>query len=118
MTEGVGEPEAVRSAALNLTRWPLSKLDTQRLPAESKSGKEGSLKIQQDVEVSALSLDKGKEIEKKIPQNRYGWLHVIDGEIKMNGDVLRTGDAAAIDPNTDLKIIALTQARVLFFDLK
>ena len=41
---GVGEPEVVSWAALNLTRWLLSKLDTQRLPAESKSGKEGEVR--------------------------------------------------------------------------
>ena len=41
---GVGEPEAVSCAALNLTRWLLLKLDTQRLPAESKSAKEGEVR--------------------------------------------------------------------------
>ena len=51
--EGVGEPEAVSCAALNLTRWLLSKLDTQRLPAESKTGKEGEVRSVLSVIVTA-----------------------------------------------------------------
>lgn len=84
----------------------------------SKTGEENSLKIEQDVKLYSISLDKGKEIEKKLPSNRYGWLHVINGEISMNEDTLHTGDAAAIHPNTHLKIKALTPSRLIFFDLK
>lgn len=83
----------------------------------SKNGKNRSLKIQQDIELFAISLDPGKQAEKKIPEERYGWLQVINGELEFNADTLRTGDAVAIESNTPVKIKANSASRVLFFDL-
>lgn len=84
----------------------------------SKNGRENSLKIHQDTELFAISLEKGKKEQKKLPPNRYGWLQVIDGELSFNRDTLKAGDGVAIDPNTLIEIEALTSTRLLFFDLK
>lgn len=84
----------------------------------SKSGKDDSIKIQQDVELSAIKLDPGKHVEKKVSATRYGWIQVIDGKIEMNNEVLQTGDGVAIDPNTHIKLMALSASRLLYFDLK
>lgn len=84
----------------------------------SKSGKDKSLKIQQDVQLFALSLDKGKKEEKQISANRYGWLQVIEGDLLFNTDTLHTGDGVAIDPSTHITLEAKSPTRLLFFDLK
>ncbi len=84
----------------------------------SKSGKDNSIAIQQDVELYFVNLDSGKHVEKNIPSNRYAWLHVIDGKVKMNEDTLQTGDGVAIDPNTKVELTCLEPTRLLFFDLK
>jgi len=83
----------------------------------SQSGEDKSLKIQQDVKVYAISLDSGQQAEQKLSPKRYGWLQVIDGKIEMNDDTLQTGDGAAIDPSTHIKVKALSPSRILFFDL-
>jgi redox-sensitive bicupin YhaK (pirin superfamily) len=84
----------------------------------SKEGKEGSIQIQQDVELSSIALEAGKEVEKPLKPHRYGWLQVIDGELDLNGDRLHKGDGAAVDAGTLVKLKALSPSRVLFFDLK
>jgi len=84
----------------------------------SKNGQSGSLKIHQDVELYAISLDEGQQVEKTVSQNRYGWIQMIDGEIALDNDLLRSGDGVAIDANTHLKLKALSPSRILFFDLK
>ena len=73
----------------------------------SKSGRENSLKIHQDVELSAITLESGKQAEKTLGPNRYGWLQVIDGDLSFNEDTLQAGDGVAIEPNTAVKIKAL-----------
>lgn len=83
----------------------------------SKSGKEGSLKIQQDAELYALSLKAGEQAGRTLLPNRYGWLQVIEGDLLFNDDVLHRGDGVAIQPGTPIKLKADTSSRVLFFDL-
>lgn len=102
-------------------RYQETKLPT--LPNEwvliaSKNGRDKSLKIQQDIELFGLSLDVGKQVNKTLSPNRYGWIQVIDGEIAINGDTLKPGDGVAIEKNTpQIDIKALSHARILFFDL-
>ena len=84
----------------------------------SRDGREHSLKIQQDVTLEGIFLESGKRTEKKLLPNRYGWLQVIDGELSLNEDTIHTGDGAAIEAGTHVKLKALAPSRVLFFDLK
>ena len=46
-------------------------------------------------------------------------MHVIQGEVSLNGTALKTGDAAAVSKETALKIAAAGDANseVLVFDL-
>lgn len=83
----------------------------------SKNSKTSALKIEQDVELYALSLDAGQAIDKKIPKNHYGWLQMIDGEIQLNQESVRTGDGVAISAELNIKIAAVTPSRMLFFVL-
>lgn len=83
----------------------------------SKNGRDSSLKIQQDVDLYALSLDSGRKVERKVPSHRYAWIQVIEGKLNFNNDILQTGDGVAIDPNTPIAIEALSPVRILFFDL-
>lgn len=83
----------------------------------SKNGRDRSLKIQQDAELYGISLKSGKQIEKKLAANRYGWLQVIDGELSLENDTLSRGDGASFDAGSLVKLKASTPSRILFFDL-
>ncbi len=84
----------------------------------SHDGKESSLKIHQDVQLLVATLESGKELELKTSSNRYGWLQIIEGEVAFDGELLKKGDGAAIEPNTALKLKAKSVSKLLFFDLK
>lgn len=77
-------------------------------------------RINQDAQVFVAELSKGAEIPYVLDPNRAAWIHVVRGEITVNGVALRTGDAAAI---TGAERLALTggdpkSSEVLLFDLR
>jgi len=83
----------------------------------SKSGRDGSISINQDADVYLAKLRAGDAIEHALRPQRHAWVHVAEGEVGLNGELLRAGDGAAL---TDEKIVALTgkgPAQVLLFDL-
>jgi redox-sensitive bicupin YhaK (pirin superfamily) len=83
----------------------------------SKAGKDGSLKIHQNVEVYLSRLDEGQQLSRSILDTRGGWLQVLKGMIHLNGMPMEAGDGAAISQTPSIEIRADTQAQVLFLDL-
>jgi hypothetical protein len=53
----------------------------------------------------------------RLPANRYAWLHVAQGLLKLNGNELRAGDGAAINDEEVLSIYTDHRAEFLLFDL-
>ncbi len=79
---------------------------------------EDSLKINQDVRLMGTYLEAGKSLTYEVPGNRYAWLQVAEGEIEVNGETLKKGDAIAVDSNEkSLKIKALQSSDFVLFDL-
>lgn len=83
----------------------------------SKSGRDGSIAIQQDAELHLAKLDKGDQVEHTLGANRHAWVHVARGEVTLNGQALKAGDAAAVSEEAQLKLAATQPAQVLVFDL-
>lgn len=83
----------------------------------SPDGADGSITIHQDTRLYAGVLGAGESIEHRIDAKRKGWLHVARGGIKLNDAMLATGDGAAIENETALKLAASEQAEILLFDL-
>jgi hypothetical protein len=94
------------------------KLDRFRLLASSKAV-EGAATINQDASVAVAELTPGKSLHYDLEKNRHAWLHVIHGEVKVNGTSLSSGDAIAADNEQELEIMAQGSANseVLLFDL-
>jgi len=83
----------------------------------SKSGRDGSISLNQDADVYFAKLREGDAIEHALRPQRHAWVHVAEGEVSLNGESLRAGDGAAL---SDEKIVALAgkgPAQVLLFDL-
>lgn len=72
------------------------------------------LLIRQDANISSAYLNTGKTLMLE-PQKAVSYLHVIDGKIRINNDVVQTGDAIVLVGNAE--IIADTDAHLLWFDL-
>jgi len=83
----------------------------------SKSGRDESIPIHQDVEVNVARLDKGTALDYQLPAGRSGWVQLIEGELDLNGKTLRPGDGAAIQNENMLHLQAPSSAHFLLFDL-
>lgn len=83
----------------------------------SKSGRDGSLAIHQDVDLYLARLETGAEVSHTFKPDRHAWLHVAEGEVRLNGDVLRDGDAVALSQERKVELVGTKPAQVLLFDL-
>jgi len=90
--------------------------DTLRLLA-SRDGRDGSLRIHQDVELFGSVLATGRSVEYAVRPGRGVWVQVARGGLELNGTPLAAGDGAAIEEESLLRIAATDDAEFLLFDL-
>ena len=83
----------------------------------SNDGREGSVALNQDVNLFASILDAGQEVERAMDPARYGWIQVARGSISVNGEDAGQGDGVVVVAESSLKIEARENAEVLLFDL-
>lgn len=97
---------------------PEEKQGKWKLLASPKGGN-GAARINQDASVSVAELRKNDAVTYELGSERYGWLHVINGEVTVNGTPLQTGDAAALTKEERLNVVGVGESgsEVLFFDL-
>ena len=81
----------------------------------SKDGRDGSLSINQNVNIYASILAAGSNIDYALPEDRHVWLQVAKGNIEVNNEILSAGDA--IYGQDALNILAKDKAEFLLFDL-
>jgi len=85
--------------------------------AASKAGRDGSIAINQDADLLLAKLNAGDSVEHALSAGRHAWVHVAEGQVKLNGRVLNAGDAAAVSDEKRLNVTAAKPAQVLLFDL-
>jgi redox-sensitive bicupin YhaK (pirin superfamily) len=84
----------------------------------STDGRDGSLIINQDVDLYDAELSNGTEVRLALHPSRHAWVQMINGELSLNGKALRTGDGAAVSDESELKIVGSSdKAEFLLFDL-
>ena len=83
----------------------------------SKSGREDSIAINQDADLHLARLNPNDTVEHKLSPGRHAWVHVATGEVAVNGQVLKAGDAAALSEEARVKLAARQPSQVLLFDL-
>lgn len=93
------------------------KLNGLRLLA-SRNGREGSQKINQDVDLYASVLEQGSELEFTLREGRGIWLQLADGELEVNGRRVSSGDGLVIEEESKIKIKGIQETEFLLFDLK
>jgi len=93
-----------------------SKLGNLRLIA-SKDGREGSVLIHQDASIFATILRSGDAVEHKLAAGRIAYVHVIRGDVTVNGTALKGGDALKLTAEELVTLGNATDAEVLVFDL-
>ena len=82
----------------------------------SNDASDGSVEVRQDARVYTSILEAGQSVEHALADNRYAWLQIARGTVKLNELEMKQGDGAAISRET-LNIIAHDRAELLLFDL-
>jgi redox-sensitive bicupin YhaK (pirin superfamily) len=83
----------------------------------SPDASEGSVTIHADARLYAGLFDAGESFNLPLAPGRKGYVHVVRGEIDVNGKRLAAGDAAKLDDETRIELSSGKQAEVLVFDL-
>jgi redox-sensitive bicupin YhaK (pirin superfamily) len=100
--------------------------EQMKLGPEQKSGRlfvaaspdNGAMKIHQDARVLIGDVSSGSELVHAVEPGRAAWLHVIRGNVAVDGVQLGTGDAAAVTDESRVEIRGKdANSEVLLFDL-
>ncbi len=88
-----------------------------RLVASPDSA-EGSVKIHADARLYAGLFDGEEAADLQLASGRKGYVHLVRGELEVNGRELKGGDAALLDDETTVRLRKGRGAEVLVFDLE
>jgi redox-sensitive bicupin YhaK (pirin superfamily) len=83
----------------------------------SPDGRDGSVTLHQDAYVDAGLFDGDERTEHPLDAGRRAYIHVVSGEITVNGQPLSAGDAAKLEDVSTVIVQDATAAEVLVFDL-
>lgn len=83
----------------------------------SKAGRDGSMSINQDADLLLARLDAGQKASHRLGAGRGAWVHVAEGEVTVNGEALRAGDAVALEGEPAIELAGVKRGQVLIFDL-
>jgi len=87
-------------------------------PVASPDGRDGSLRIHQDVTLSLGSFPKGGEATYPLAAGRNAWVQVARGAVRINGKDLKEGDGAALSDERAVVLQAPEDSEVFLFDLR
>jgi hypothetical protein len=83
----------------------------------SKSGRDDSIHINQDTDLWFAKFSGGETVTHELKAKRHAWLHVAEGNVELNGNLLAAGDGAAVSGESKLELVGKGKAQVLLFDL-
>ncbi len=83
----------------------------------SPDARNDSLRVHQHVELLATILEPKQTISYPIKNSRCVYLQVASGEVELNGQALAAGDAAMLNDEKSLTLLAQAESEVLLFDL-
>lgn len=83
----------------------------------SNTGREGSVSLNQDVDLYAGLLDGDESATLELRPGREGWVHVARGGVTLNGQALGAGDGVAVSEPGTLAFSGGRDAEVLVFDM-
>jgi len=95
---------------------PAAKRGRLRLIA-SDDGRDGSVTIHQDAAVYAGLFDGAEQASLAVAPGRRAYVHVARGELSVNGERLRAGDALKAEGEARIELRDGRAAEVLVFDL-
>lgn len=83
----------------------------------SPDGKDGSLRLDQDLRIYSALLDPGHHLIHELAPGRGAWIHVVKGRIQLVDLLLGTGDGASVVDEAAVSWTARERSEILLFDL-
>ena len=83
----------------------------------SADGRDGSVTIHQDASLYASLMNGADNVSHALAPGQKAYVHVVHGEVKVNGQALTTGDAAKLIGETLIELSDAKDAEILLFDL-
>ena len=83
----------------------------------SSDGREGSVSMRQDAAIYAAILDGSDSVTQPLAAGRLAYVHVIRGQVSVNGVALEGGDALKLSDESAVTLGSAVDAEVLVFDL-
>jgi redox-sensitive bicupin YhaK (pirin superfamily) len=93
-----------------------AKQGTLKLVA-SPDGADGSVTIHADAALYAGLFNAGESASLNLAKGHKSYVHLVRGELKVNGHILKTGDAAKLVDESVVHLTDAIDAEVLVFDL-
>ena len=83
----------------------------------SGDAREGSVLIHQDADVFVTRPEAGQTLRHDLAPGRRAYVHVVRGEVRVNGRKLSSGDALKVERENLITLDEAREAEVLLFDL-
>jgi quercetin 2,3-dioxygenase len=83
----------------------------------SADGRDGSVTVNQDLNLYATVLSNGAEVTHTVEPSRHAWIQVARGKALLNGQSLEVGDGVAVSQPGELLLVGKDNAEILVFDL-
>jgi redox-sensitive bicupin YhaK (pirin superfamily) len=83
----------------------------------SPNGADGSVTIHADAALYAGLFNTGESASLNLAKGHKSYVHLVRGELKVNGHILKTGDAAKLVDESVVHLTDAIDAEVLVFDL-
>ena len=87
------------------------------LPIASGQDLPDTVKVHQDVTFYVSRLRAGDHVRHELKPGRRAFFYVIDGEVTINGEQLKTGDQARITETGKLEIASSRESEIILIDL-
>lgn len=97
--------------------FPQEEREGQFKLVASQFGRNGSISLNQDVNISIATITKKEKAEYHVPEGRKAWVQVAKGHVSMNGNDLVAGDGVAVVKEPTLLFNNGTVAEILVFDM-
>jgi len=83
----------------------------------SKTGRDDSIIIHQDIDLYASILESGYKVEHHVRSGSGAWIQLIKGALQVNGTPMKAGDGVAIEDESHLTLTAELPSEFLLFDI-
>jgi len=98
-------------------RFPVADREGTLRIVASPDGRNGSLRIHQDVQIYSSVLLVGNHLIHVIAPGRAAWLHIVKGRVTVQDQFLGTGDAVSVENEEAISFMAQVPSEILLFNL-